>query len=74
MTKKEAEKCAREYFKTSEQPNLNSMLIGQVNGCIGAAIRLLEQLRPKTEQVDGCITTLKSWQDNNLKHLQKAFE
>ena len=60
--------------KPTEQPNQNAMIFTQVNGCIEAAERLLEQLVPKTEQVDGCIVTLKSWQDNNLKHLQKAFE
>ena len=56
-----------------EQPNSNAMIFTQVNGCIDAAERLLEQLVPKTEQVEGCIITLKSWQKNNLKHLQKAL-
>lgn len=58
----------------TEQPNSNTMIFEQVNGSIKVAQELLGQLMPKTSQVDGCITTLKSWQDNNLKHLQKAFE
>ena len=73
-------KDAGQHFQESlcretepEQPNQNAMIFTQVNGCIEAAERLLEQLVPKTEQVGGCIVTLKSWQDNNLKHLQKAF-
>lgn len=58
----------------TEQPNTNAMIFEQVTGSIKVALELLRQLRPMTDDVDGCITTLKSWQDNNLKHLQKAFE
>jgi len=36
--------------------------------------KLLNQLMPKTTQVDDCIITHKAWQDNNLKHLKGAFE
>ena len=58
----------------SEQPNSNAMIFEQINGCQRMTIELLEQLKPNTENVKCCIITLKSWQDNNLKHLQKAFE
>lgn len=59
---------------TPEQLNQNTMLLYQTDRVIGVAIGLLGQLKPKTNQVDGCITTLKSWQDNNFKHLKRAFE
>lgn len=59
---------------TPEQPNQNLMLLEQADNCIKVTLGLLEQLKPKTEQVEGCIATLKSWQENNLKHLKGAFE
>ena len=56
------------------QPNTNAMIFEQINGCQNMTIELLNQLKPRTESVECCIVTLKSWQDNNLKYLQKAFE
>ena len=61
-------------LEPTEQPNQNLMIFEQINDSIEVALELLGQLVPKTEQVDGCIRTLKSWQGNNLKYLQKAFE
>lgn len=57
-----------------EQPNSNAMIFEQVNGSTEVSLELLRQLKPKTVHVDICMKILKSWQDNNLKHLQKAFE
>lgn len=54
------------------------MIFEQVNGSIKIVVELLEQLESKNTyqeaQKHGCIWTLKGWWDNNLKHLQKAFE
>lgn len=65
-----------EFIKTSrtEQPNQNLMTFEQIDGCCDIIEKLLKELVPKTEQVASCITTHKSWHDNNLKHLRKAFE
>lgn len=70
----EQPKNAHLYDNCPDQPNSNAMIFEQVNGSIKVAFELLGQLKPKTDHVDGCIITLKSWQNNNLKHLQKAFE
>ena len=59
---------------TLEQPNENLMLIEQVRGCVKVAVELLEQLKPKTNSVDGCIYKLKEWEGDYLRILQKAFE
>lgn len=60
--------------KAIEQPNSNAMIFEQINGCAEMIINLLEKLTPKTENVESCIITHKAWQNNNLKHLQKAYE
>ena len=60
--------------KQFEQPNQNLTILEQVDGCVIEAIGLMGLLRPQTENVKSCIATLKSWRDNNLKHLRKAFE
>jgi len=57
-----------------EQPNQNLMLIEQVKGCVKVAVGLLEQLKPRTDSVDGCIYKLKEWESDYLRILQKAFE
>jgi hypothetical protein len=57
-----------------EQPNSNAMIFERVNGSIEVVLERLGQLKPKTVHVDVCMEILKSWQDNNLNHLQKAFE
>ena len=78
MSLKEAEQTAREYFKTSEQPDKNALLFEQINGCIKVTVGLLEQLEAKDTnretQKQSCIWTFTGWRDNNLKHLQKALE
>jgi len=58
--------------KPTEQPN--QMIFEQIEGCCEMIEKLLNQLMPKTTQVDDCIITHKAWQDNNLKHLKGAFE
>lgn len=78
LLKKDIPKNVHLYGNCPEQPNTNSMIFEQVDGAIKVVLRLLEQLEVKNTyektQKYGCIWTLKGWQDNNLKHLQKAFE
>ncbi len=60
--------------KTSEQPDKNALIFEQIKGCLKITIGLLEQLRPVTDNVKGCIFKLKEWQSDYLRILQKAFE
>lgn len=64
----------KQVRKVPEQPDTNAMIFKQLNGYQNMSIELLGQLKPQTEGVESCIITLKSWQDNNLKHLRGAFE
>jgi len=57
-----------------EQPNQNAMIFEQIDGACKVIIRLLNELRPKTNDAEDCIITHKAWEDNNLKHLIKAYE
>lgn len=56
-----------------KQPNKNAMIFDQIDGCCDIIEKLLNELVPKTSQVEGCITTHNSWRDHNLKYLRAAF-
>ena len=74
MTSRKCIGCEISECPLTEQPNTNAMIFEQVNGCCEMITNLLEQLIPKTTHVVDCAITLKSWQDNNLKHLQRAYK
>jgi len=74
----EAKAVAQEYFKTSEQPKTNQLIIEQAEGAIKVTLELLNQLEPYNTDQRGdkqcCIWTLEGWLNNNLKHLKNGFE
>jgi len=84
MTKKEAEKCAQEYF-TVEQPNTNAMIIKTIRGLMTCVNNELEKLREGIiDQVPGdsvrktrvlqALEEIDMFEKNTLFKLQKAFE
>lgn len=59
--------------KTKGELNQNLMIFTQIDGSCKMIYQLLNQLKPKTHDVDDCIITHKAWENNNLKHLRGAF-
>lgn len=89
MSRTGAEKCAREYFKTTEQPNPNLLIVKKIQSLMSEASENLDELdkniqflscdkpliiRQAHEDITQLLENVDMFEKTTLYELQKALE